>query len=136
MKWRRILGWVAVFLAMSGSTLGSEPEKRLQVRWSELKKLIGGKKVTLQLAEGARVEGRIRKVTDTSLVFKVKKSSKPADYPKGKIQIPKETGDRGPRPQGKYGEAGWGDRRNIRRNAVCKPCCFDVHRKRQRSNGG
>ena len=91
MKWRRILGMVAVFLAMNGSSLGSEPEKRLQVRWSELKKLIGGKQVTLQLAEGARVEGRIGKVTDTLLVFEVKKSSEPVDYPKGKIQIPRET---------------------------------------------
>ena len=75
---------------MSGSTLGSEPEKRLQVRWSELKKLIGGKKVALRLAEGARVEGRIRKVTDTSLVFKVKKSSEPMAYPKGESQILRE----------------------------------------------
>ena len=91
MKWRRILGMVAVFLAMNGSSLGSEPEKRLQVRWSELKKLIGGKQVTLQLAEGARVEGRIGKVTDTLLVFEVKKSSEPVDYPKGKLQIPRET---------------------------------------------
>ena len=91
MRWRRILGVVAVFLAMSGSMLGSEPEKRLQVRWSELKKLIGGKKVTLELAEGARVEGRIRKVTAASLVFKVRKSSEPADYPNGPIQIPRET---------------------------------------------
>ena len=91
MRCRRILGLVAVFLAMSGSMLGSEPEKRLQVRWSELKKVIGGKKVALRLGEGARVEGRIRKVTDTSLLFKVKKSSEPADYPKGKIQIPRET---------------------------------------------
>ena len=32
MRCRRILGLVAVFLAMSGSMLGSEPEKRLQVR--------------------------------------------------------------------------------------------------------
>ena len=91
MRCRQILGLVAVFLAMSGSMLGSEPEKRRQVRWSELKKLIGGKKVTLQLADGARLDGRIRKVTDTSLVFKVKKSSNPADHPKGKIQIPRET---------------------------------------------
>ena len=91
MRCRRILGVVAVFLAMSGSMLGSEPEKRLQVRWSELKKLIGGKKVALQFAKGARVEGRVRNVTDTSLVFKVKKSSEPAAYPKGKIQIPRET---------------------------------------------
>ena len=53
--------------------------------------MIGGKKVALRLGEGARVEGRIRKVTDTSLLFKVKKSSEPADYPKGKIQIPRET---------------------------------------------
>ena len=37
--------------------LGSEPEKPLRVRWSELKKLVDGKKVTLQLAEGARVGG-------------------------------------------------------------------------------
>ncbi len=91
MRYRRILGVVAVFLAMSGSMLGSEPDKRRQVRWSELKKLIGGKKVTLQLTEGARVEGRIRKVTAPSLDFKVKKSSDPVAYPKGKIQIPRET---------------------------------------------
>ena len=91
MKWRRILGLVAVFLAMNGSSLGSEPEKRRQVRWSELKKLIGGKQVTLQLAEGTRVEGRIRTMTAASLVFKVKKSSDPVAYPKGKIQVPRET---------------------------------------------
>ena len=91
MRCRRILGMVAVFLAMSGSTLGSDPEKRLQVRWSELKKLIGGKKVALQLSDGARVEGRVKKVTEPSLVLKVKKSSEPADYPKGKIEIPRET---------------------------------------------
>ena len=91
MKWQRILSVVAVFPAISGSMLGSEPEKPLRVRWSELKKLVDGKKVTLQLAEGARVGGRIRKVTAASLTFKVKKSSDPADYPKGKIQIRRET---------------------------------------------
>ena len=91
MRYRRILGVVAAFLAMSGSMLGSEPELRLQARWSQLKKLLGGKKVALQLSDGARVEGRIRKVTDTSLVFRVKKSSEPAAYPKGKMQIPRET---------------------------------------------
>ena len=71
--------------------LGSEPEKRLQVRWSALKKLIDGETATLELAEGARVEGRIRKVTDNALIFKVKKSSEPADYPKAEIQIPRVT---------------------------------------------
>ena len=90
MRCRQILGLVAVFLAMSGSMLGSEPEKRRQVRWSELKKLIGGKKVTLQLADGARLDGRIRKVAETSLVFKVKKSSEPMAYPKGESQILRE----------------------------------------------
>lgn len=43
MKWQRILRLAAVFLAMSGSMLGSDPQQRLQARWSELKKLIGGK---------------------------------------------------------------------------------------------
>ena len=66
MRVRRAIGLVAAFLAMSGSMLGSDPEKRLQVRWSELNKVIGGKKVTLQLAEGARVKGRVKKVTEAS----------------------------------------------------------------------
>ena len=90
MNWRRTVGVVAAFAAMSGNVLGSESEKRLQVRWSGLKKLVGGKQVALQLAEGARVEGRIRNVTDTSLVLKVKKSSEPTDYPKGTIEIARE----------------------------------------------
>ena len=43
----------------STDTLKLEEEKLdVQVRWSELKKLVDGKKVTLQLAEGARVGGR------------------------------------------------------------------------------
>ena len=90
MRCRRILGLVTVFLAMSGSMLGSEPEKRLQVQWGELKKLIGGKKVTLQLVDGERLEGRARKFTATSLTVKVKKSSNPVAYPKGKIRVPRE----------------------------------------------
>ncbi len=90
MKPRRSLSILAVFVMMSGSLLGSEPEKRLQVRWGELGKLIGGKKVALQLAEGARVEGRVRKVTWNSLVVKVKRTSNPAAYPKGRTEIPRE----------------------------------------------
>ena len=90
MKPRRSLSILAVLLMMSGSLLGSEPEKRLQVRWGELGKLIGGKAVALQLAEGARVKGRVRKVTWDSLVVKVKWSSNPAAYPKGQTEIPRE----------------------------------------------
>ena len=90
MKWQRSLRLAAVFLAMSGSLLGSETEKRMQVRWGGLKKLAGGKQVALHLADDARVEGRIRKVTINSLVFKVKKSSNAAEYPKGRIEIARE----------------------------------------------
>lgn len=60
MKWQRSLRLATVFLAMSGSMLGSDPEKRLQARWSELKELIGGKKVALQLSDGARVLTSVR----------------------------------------------------------------------------
>ena len=87
MKWRSMLATVAVFLAMSGSMMGSESEKRLQVRWSELKKLIGGKKVVLQLSDGARVEGRVHRVKEPSIVLWVKRSS---EYPKGKSEIARE----------------------------------------------
>ena len=62
MKLRRSLSVLAVFLMMNGSLPGSEPEKLLQVRWGELGESIGGKKAALQLAEGARVEGRVTKV--------------------------------------------------------------------------
>ena len=90
MKPRRSLSILAVFLMTNGSLLGSEPEKRLQVRWGQLGKLIGGKKVALQLAGGARVEGRVGKVEATSLTIKVKKASNPAAYPKGQTEIPRE----------------------------------------------
>ena len=88
MKWRRIVGLVAVFLAVNGSLLGSEPEKRLQVRWSELKKVIRGKKITLQLADGTQVKGgRVKRVKESSVVLWVKRCS---DYPKGQIEIARE----------------------------------------------
>ncbi len=90
MKPRRSLSILAVFLMTNGSLLGSEPEKRLQVRWGELGKLIGGKKVALQLADGARVKGRVGKVEATLLTIKVKKSSNPAAYRKGQAEIPRE----------------------------------------------
>lgn len=90
MKLRRSLSVLAVFLMMNGSLLGSEPEKLLQVRWGELGELIGGNKVVLQLAEGARVEGRVGKVEATSLTIRVKKTSNPAAYPKGTMQIPSD----------------------------------------------
>ena len=88
MTLRRGIGFLLVFLVLSTHLQGSDQEKLLDVRWSELKDLIGGKTVTLQLAEGARVEGRIRRVKADSLVFNVKNSSNPKDYPKGEIQIP------------------------------------------------
>ena len=90
MKLRRSLGVLAVILTTNGTLLGSEPEKRLQVQWSELGKLIGGKKVALELAEGARVEGRVGKVEATSLTINVKKSSNPSAYPKGRTEIPSD----------------------------------------------
>ena len=90
MKNRRILSVLAVFLLTTGNLLGSDREMRVQARWSELKQLIGGEKVALQLVDGARVEGRIRKVEATSLDIKVKKSSNPAAYSKGRTEIPRE----------------------------------------------
>lgn len=87
MKWQRSLCILVVFLMLSGSVLGSEPEKRLQVRESDLGTLIQGKTVVLRLVEGARLEGRVQKVTNDALVVRVNKSSQPAAYAKGKTQI-------------------------------------------------
>ena len=89
MKLRRSLGVLAVFLVMSGRLLGSAPEKHLQVQWGELGKLIGGKRVTLQLVDGARVEGRVGKVEATSLAIKVKNSGNPAASSKGGTEFPR-----------------------------------------------
>lgn len=90
MSLRRGIGCLVVFLLCT-NLQGSDEEQLLQVRWSELKNLIGGKLVTLQIAEGARLEGRIGTVNAASLVFKVRNSSNPKDYPKGEMQIPTET---------------------------------------------
>ncbi len=89
MKWQRSLSLLVVFLMLSGSVLGAEPEKRPQVRESDLGTLIQGKTVVLRLVEGARLEGRVRKVTNDGLVVKVKKSSHQAAYPKGEMEIPR-----------------------------------------------
>ena len=82
---------LAAFLVMSGTLKGSKPEMLLQVRESDLKALIRGKRVALHLVEGARVEGRVPEVTADALVFRVWKSSHPAAYPKGEMQIPRAT---------------------------------------------
>ena len=86
----RAIGFSVVFLVLSTNLQGSDQEELLEVRWSELKNLVAGKTVTLQLAEDARVEGQIRSVDAASLVFKVRNSSNLKDYPKGEIQIPIE----------------------------------------------
>lgn len=91
MSLRRGISILVVFLMLSGNLAGSDQQELLQVRWSELKTLIGGKKVTLQLAEGGKLEGRIGTVTPASLAFNVTKSSNLKDYPKGRIRIPRET---------------------------------------------
>lgn len=90
MTLHRGIGFLAVFLVLSTHLQGSDKERLMQVRLSELKNLIGGKTVTLQIAEGARVEGQIRMVKAASIAFKVKNSSNPKEYPKGEIQIPRE----------------------------------------------
>ena len=91
MSLRRGIGILVVFLVLSGNLPGSDQQELLQVRWSELKTLIGGKKVTLQLAEGGKLEGRVGTVNPVSLAFNVTKSSNLKDYPKGRIRIPRET---------------------------------------------
>ncbi len=87
----RGIGCLVVFLALGSDLPGSDREELLEVRWSELKNLIGDKLVTLQIAEGGRLEGRIRRVNAASLVFSVKNSSNPTANPKGEIQIPGES---------------------------------------------
>ena len=91
MNFKGSLSVLMGLMLTSASVMGSEPAGRLQVPWSMLGEMIRGKRVTLQLAEGETVKGRVRKVTATSLVFKVKKSSDRVAYPKGEVQIPKES---------------------------------------------
>ena len=87
----RDLSGLALLLVMSGSLTGSELAKRLEVKWSGLGEMIGGARVTLQLADGERVAGRVKGVTATSLAVRVKKTSDPLAYPKGRNHIPRET---------------------------------------------
>ena len=118
MSLRRDLSGLALFLVMSGSLTASEPAKRLEVKWSELGGMIGGPRVTLQLADGERVAGRVKGVTATSLVVRVKKTSDLLAYPKRKIQIPKRNclSNRGPTLQ-RQGGTDWRGRGSIHRHS-------------------
>jgi len=80
-----------VLLLTSGIAMGSGRGEVLQVPWSMLGETIRGRKVVLQLADGETVRGRVSKVTTTSLVVKVKKTSDLVAYPKGETQIPRES---------------------------------------------
>ena len=106
MNIRRSLSVLMVFMLTSGSVMGLAKEKRLQVPWSMLGEIIRGKKAAVQLADGEKVEGRVRKVTANALVFKVKKSSDPVAYPKGEVQIPRESVSRIEMPRHSSGKRG------------------------------
>ncbi len=91
MEIRRSVSVLMVLLLTSGSAMGSGRGKGLQVPWSMLGEMIRGKKVVLQLADGETVKGRVRGLTATSLVVRVKKTTDPVAYPKGVAQIPRES---------------------------------------------
>ena len=91
MNFKGSLSVLMGLMLTSASVMGSEPPNRLHVPWSMVGEMTRGKRVTLELAEGGKVKGRVRKVTATSLVFKVKKSSDRVAYPKGEVQIPRES---------------------------------------------
>ncbi len=90
MNLQRSLCILVVLLLLSGSLLGSEPERLLQIRESDLGDLIRGRRVSIHLTEGARIEGRVQEVEAASLVVMVGKSSDPAVYPRGKAQVPRD----------------------------------------------
>jgi hypothetical protein len=68
---------------MAGTT------SEMQVRWSELRELIQGKKVALLAPDGVQIEGKATEVTSDSLIMRIEKTTDASTYPKGPAAIPR-----------------------------------------------
>ena len=79
---------VAAFLfSLTPNILLARPAKQLALRWSELHPVLKGRQISVQLTDGATVEGRYSSLQADALSLQVAKTSDPAKHPMGVARL-------------------------------------------------
>jgi hypothetical protein len=65
------------------------PDKAVELRWSELGPVVGGRRVTAVLSDGSRVTGDAVVVREDALVMDVRKSTGSGAYAGGNAPVPR-----------------------------------------------
>jgi hypothetical protein len=67
-------------LAVVPGTAGAQPPRQaepVEVHWRELPRVVMGRRVAAVLADGAQLEGKVRRVNPADLVLEITKTSAP-----------------------------------------------------------
>jgi hypothetical protein len=79
---------VAAFLfSLTPNILLARPPELLALRWSELPPVLMGRQISVQLPDGATVEGRYSSLQAGALSMEVSKTSDPAKHPQGAASL-------------------------------------------------
>ena len=62
-------------------------EEQLELKWSEFRQAVSGKKVMVALTDGEILEGQVLDVGSDDLRIDVKETSNPQNYPKGQNSV-------------------------------------------------
>ena len=77
----------ALLLLLTPNIVLAAPAKQLVLRWSELQSVLAGRQISVQLMDGATVEGRYSSLQTDALSIQVAKTSDPAKHPKGATRL-------------------------------------------------
>jgi hypothetical protein len=79
---------VAAFLfSLNPNIVLAAPASQLALRWNELQPVLMGRQISVQLTDGATVEGRYSSLQADALSMEVSKTSDPAKHPKGAASL-------------------------------------------------
>ena len=79
---------VAAFLfSLNPNIVLAAPASQLALRWSELQPVLDGRQISVQLPDGATVEGRYSSLQADALSMEVSKTSDPAKHPRGAASL-------------------------------------------------
>jgi hypothetical protein len=86
-----VVAVAACLFSLTLNTALAAPAGQLELRWSELQPVLKGRRLSIQLTDGAFVEGKYSNLQADALSMQVSKTSEPAKYPKGEARLARPT---------------------------------------------
>ena len=77
----------ALLFVLTPNIAFARAAEQLALRWSELQPVLAGRQISVQLTDGATVEGRYSSLQTDALSIQVSKTSDPAKHPKGATRL-------------------------------------------------